>query len=251
MPAACISFNGRALGYERQPAVENLSLTLRHGAMVAILGPNGAGKSTLLKGMAGLLRPLSGSVEGLKGHRIAYMPQQAAIDRGFPINVFDFVALGLWHEMGALGAMGRNRAQRCRDALAAVGLDRHGHCTLDALSGGQFQRALFARLMLQDASILLLDEPFASVDERTTDELVAILHRWHAEGRTVLSVLHDVELAKAQFGEALLLAREPIAWGRSSQVLVPQNLELARRAAHAGNAAISWGASDARNGAAP
>lgn len=251
MRAAGISFNDLALGYERQPAVENLNLTMRHGAMVAILGPNGAGKSTLLKGMAGLLRPLRGSVEGLKGHRIAYMPQQAAIDRGFPINVFDFVALGLWHEMGALGAMGRNHAGQCRDALAAVGLDRHGHCTLDALSGGQFQRALFARLMLQDASILLLDEPFASVDERTTDELVAILHRWHAEGRTVISVLHDVELAKAQFGEALLLSRKPVAWGPCSQVLVPQNLELARRAAHAASAPMSCGASDVCGGTAP
>lgn len=232
MSAACISLHGLALGYAQRPAVENLNLSVRHGAMVAILGPNGAGKSTLLKGLAGLLRPLRGRVDGLKGHRIAYMPQQASIDRGFPINVFDFVALGLWHEVGAFGGMGRQHLQRCHDALAAVGLTRQGHCTLDELSGGQFQRALFARLMLQDASILLLDEPFAAVDERTTGELVDILHRWHQEGRTVLSVLHDVELARAQFGEALLLAREPIAWGAASQVLVPQNLELARRASH-------------------
>lgn len=233
MPSPGISFSQLALGYERTRAVENVSLTMPYGSMVAILGPNGAGKSTLLKGLAGLLKPLHGRLDGLRGHRVAYMPQQASIDRGFPINVFDMVAMGLWHEIGALGTMRPIHKERCRDAISAVGLHSQAHCNLDALSGGQFQRALFARLMLQDASILLLDEPFASVDERTTDELVGILHQWHQEGRTVVSVLHDAELAKAQFDEALLLAREPIAWGAAADVLSQHNLERARRAAYA------------------
>lgn len=230
-----ITFSQTAFGYERAPAVENISLNIGYGSMVAILGPNGGGKSTLLKGLAGLLKPLRGRLDGLAGHRIAYMPQQASIDRGFPIGVFDLVAMGLWHEIGALGAMSRVQKERCRDAISAVGLTRHEQSPIEALSGGQFQRALFARLMLQDASILLLDEPFASVDERTTDELVGILHQWHHEGRTVIAVLHDAELAKAQFDEALLLAKEPIAWGAAAEVLSQHNLERVRRVAHQGS----------------
>lgn len=216
------------LGYERHPAVHHLSVRIAPGSLVAVTGPNGAGKSTLLKCLAGLMKPMEGRIECPVQQAVAYMPQTSQIDRSFPINVFDMVAMGLWREIGALGRMSAGQRQRCQEALATVGLTEFGHRTLDTLSGGQLQRALFARLMLQDASLLLLDEPFAAVDERTTAELVSVMHRWQREGRTVIAVLHDLDLVRRHFEHVLLLARELVAWGRPEQVLVPEQLARAR-----------------------
>lgn len=215
------------LGYERHPAVHHLNLRVEPGTLAAIVGPNGAGKSTLLKGLAGLMRPLQGSINGPARRQVAYMPQTSEIDRSFPISVFELVAMGLWHETGAFGWINRSQRQRCQEALAIVGLSEFSHRMLDTLSGGQFQRALFARLLLQDASLLLLDEPFAAVDERTTNELTAVLQRWRQEGRTVIAVQHDLELVRRHFDHVLLLAREAIAWGRPEDVLVPEKLARA------------------------
>lgn len=216
------------LGYERHPAVHHLGVRIAPGSLVAVTGPNGAGKSTLLKGLAGLMKPLEGRIDGPPPREVAYLAQTSQIDRSFPITVFDMVAMGLWREIGALGRMGAAQRQRCQKALATVGLGEFGQRTLDTLSGGQFQRALFARLMLQDASLLLLDEPFAAVDERTTGELVAVLHQWQQEGRTVIAVLHDLELVRRHFEHVLLLARELVAYGRPGDVLVPELLARAR-----------------------
>ena len=225
---AALCIDNVTLGYERHPAVHHLSLHIEPGSLVAVMGPNGAGKSTLLKGLAGLIKPLEGRIDGLARQRVAYMPQLSAVDRSFPISVLDMVSMGLWHEIGALGGLGASRRKRCVDALQAVGLSEFGHRTIDTLSGGQFQRALFARLMLQDASVLLLDEPFAAVDERTTTELTAVMRGWHDAGKTVIAVLHDLDLVHRHFDHVLLLAREMIAWGTPAQALSPANLLRAR-----------------------
>jgi len=224
-----IHLDNLTLGYERHPAVHHLSLTLAPGSLVGVVGPNGSGKSTLLKALARLLQPMQGQVHGLTGQRIAYLPQHSEIDRGFPIRVADLVAMGLWHEVGALGGLTRGQRRRCEDALQTVGLGEFGHRTLDTLSGGQFQRALFARLLLQDADLVLLDEPFAAVDTRTTQDLLAILSQWHRAGKTVLVVLHDLPQVMTHCPEALLLARSAVAFGSTHDVLTPVNLQRARR----------------------
>ncbi|MBT9490106.1 MAG: ABC transporter ATP-binding protein [Rubrivivax sp.] len=217
------------LGYDRHPAVHHLGLTVHPGALLAVVGPNGAGKSTLLKGIAGLLAPMSGRVDlGTPAPRLAYLPQQAEIDRSFPLNVFDTVAMGLWHETGALGRLNAAQRVRCHEALHAVGLQGFERRTLDTLSGGQFQRVLFARLMLRDAALILLDEPFAAVDEATTEALMALVQAWHAQGRTVLAVLHDLALVRRAFPQTLLLAREAVACGPTAEVLTPQQLQRTR-----------------------
>lgn len=228
MPTKPLVIDNLTLGYERHPAVHHLGVRIAPGSLVAVTGPNGAGKSTLLKGLAGLMKPLEGRIDGPPQREVAYLAQTSQIDRSFPITVFDMVAMGLWREIGALGRMSAGQRQRCQKALATVGLGEFGHRTLDTLSGGQFQRALFARLMLQDASLLLLDEPFAAVDERTTGELVAVLHQWQQEGRTVIAVLHDQDLVRRHFEQVLLLARELVASGRPDEVLVPALLARAR-----------------------
>ncbi len=230
MDGMLLRFEDLTLGYGRHPAVHHLDLGVRLGALLAVVGPNGAGKSTLIKGIIGRLTPLGGAVRffGIGPADVAYLPQQAEIDRSFPVSVFDMVAMGLWRRVGAFAGLGRDGEHRVAEALAAVGLAGFERRAVGTLSGGQMQRALFARMMLQDARLILLDEPFTAIDTTTQRDLMALVERWHGEGRTVIAVLHDLEQVRAYFPEALLLAREPVASGATAEVLSPANLEHAR-----------------------
>ena len=229
--SAALRFDNVTLGYERHPAVHHLDGAVATGALVAIFGPNGAGKSTLFKGIVGILPPLAGKIErnGLKVREIAYLPQIADIDRTFPINVYDMVAMGTWRSAGLFGGIGRKEREKIHDAIAAVGLRGFEERPISSLSGGQMQRTLFARLLLQDASVILLDEPFNAIDAKTVADLLELVRRWHGEKRTILAALHDLDMVKANFPESLLLAREPVAWGATHDVLTPENLLKARR----------------------
>jgi zinc/manganese transport system ATP-binding protein len=228
---AAVHFHNVTLGYDRHPAVHHLNGEVASGALVAVIGPNGAGKSTLLRGIAGILRPLDGSIHlgGLDSRDIAYLPQSAEIDRSFPISVFDFVGTGLWRRTGLFGGMGKPEQEKIAHALAAVGLNGFENRTIGTLSGGQMQRMLFARVLLQDARVIVLDEPFNAIDAKTSADLIELVRRWHTEKRTVLAALHDMDLVRNNFPETLLLARGPVAWGATSQVLTAENLLEARR----------------------
>jgi zinc/manganese transport system ATP-binding protein len=226
---SAIRLTDLTLGYDRHPAVHHLSGEILSGSLTAIVGPNGAGKSTLLKGIAGALSPLGGDIALARGRRLAYLPQQAELDRSFPIHVYDLVAMGLWNRAGIFGRIGGGAAAKIEAAIAAVGLAGFERRPIGALSGGQMQRALFARLLLQDADIILLDEPFTAIDARTTADLLALVQRWHGENRTVVAVLHDIETVRRAFPQTLLLARESVAWGATAEVLTAANLLKARR----------------------
>lgn len=225
-----LEFRDVTLGYDRHPAVHHLTGEVRAGALLAVIGPNGAGKSTLFRGILGLLKPFTGTITrgGVKPRDIAYLPQAADIDRTFPISVFDFVGTGLLRKSGLFGGLGRDAHGRIEAALAAVGLTGFERRPIGALSGGQTQRMLFARLMLQDGRVIVLDEPFNAIDARTTEDLLRLVTAWHAQGRTVLAALHDLDIVRAHFPEALLLAREPVAWGATAEVLTPDNMQMAR-----------------------
>lgn len=218
------------VSYERMPAVHHLSGAFQGGRLSAVMGPNGAGKSTLLKSLVGLLPLDEGHIDlsGLTRREIAYLPQHADLDTSFPITVFDVVAMGLWQELGLFGRIDTARARRVDEALETVGLPGFGQRPVTNLSVGQLQRVLFARLLIQDAKAILLDEPFAAVDERTVQELLAVMHRWRKEGRIVIAVLHDLAMARTVFDDALLLAREPVAWGEVEEALGTDNLARAR-----------------------
>lgn len=220
------------LGYDRHPAVHHLDLDLAPGSLTAVVGPNGAGKSTLLKGLTGELAPLEGRIDQ-RVARLAYLPQLSEVDRSFPIAVGAFVAMGLWHRVGAFGRVSGKDAARVAEALAAVGLTGFDQRPISALSGGQVQRVMFARLLLQDADLILLDEPFTALDTKTAADLLAVVQRWHGEGRTVLAVLHDIESVRRHFPETLLLAREKVAHGATAQVLTAENLFRARQMSEA------------------
>jgi zinc/manganese transport system ATP-binding protein len=226
-----ISLRDLTLGYDRHPAVHHVTGDVAQGALLALVGPNGAGKSTLLKGIMGELAPLGGSIDlhGLSRREIAYLPQQIDIDRSFPISVFDCVSLGLWREIGIGRGLDAGRKQTVAQALTTLGLLDLADRPVGALSGGQFQRTLFARLMLQNASLILLDEPFRAIDAQAVADLVALIGRWHKEGRTVIAALHDFEQVRAYFPKTLLLAREVVAWGETPKVLAPVNLAKARQ----------------------
>jgi zinc/manganese transport system ATP-binding protein len=229
MPA--VQFQNVTLGYERHPAVHHLDGAVQTGSLLAVVGPNGAGKSTLLKGVAGAIRPLAGQIQRNRSTPgdIAYLPQTPDIDRAFPINVYDMVAMGLWRSKGLFGGTDARSRDSIAAAIAAVGLTGFERRAIGTLSGGQMQRMLFARLLVQDARFIVLDEPFTAVDDKTASDLLAFVQRWHGEGRTVIAALHDVALVKTVFPETLLLAREPVAWGPTANVLTRANLARARR----------------------
>jgi zinc/manganese transport system ATP-binding protein len=226
-----LRFRDLTLGYDRHPAVHHLDGAVETGALVAVVGPNGAGKSTLFKGIVGTIKPLAGSIErdGFDVRQIAYLPQIAEIDRTFPITVYDLVAMGLWRDVGWFGSVGRKERATIHAAISTVGLNGFEQRPIGTLSGGQMQRMLFARLLLQDARMIVLDEPFSAIDSKTCNDLVQLIRRWHQERRTVIAATHDIDLVREHFPQTLLLAREPVAWGATQTTLTPDNLIKARQ----------------------
>jgi zinc/manganese transport system ATP-binding protein len=247
-----LQFRDVTLGYDRHPAVHHLNGEVASGALLAVVGPNGAGKSTLFRGLVGILKPLSGTIltDGMNPRDIAYLPQTADIDRSFPISVFDFVGTGLWRATGFFGGIGKGARARIAAALAAVGLSGFENRGIGTLSGGQMQRVLFARVLLQDSRLIVLDEPFNAIDAKTSADLLALVKQWHAEGRTVLAALHDLDLVRANFAETLLLARGPVAWGPTPDVLTPENLLVSMRMCEAFDEEAAACADDPRSRAA-
>ncbi|OAE41825.1 zinc ABC transporter ATP-binding protein AztA [Agrobacterium tumefaciens] len=228
MADPCLAFKNLTLGYAGRAAVHHLNGDIAKGSLTAVVGANGSGKSTLMKGIAGILKPLSGECRVSADVSVAYLPQQSELDRSFPAQVRDLVALGLWPQRGLLGRhRGEDRAAMAR-AMEAVGLSGFERRNIDSLSGGQMQRALFARAMLQDAQLILLDEPFNAVDERTVTDLLVLIKAWVAEGRTVLAVLHDHQLVRQHFPQTLFLARRLVGLGPTADVLKQENMRQAR-----------------------
>jgi zinc/manganese transport system ATP-binding protein len=228
-----LRFDNLTLGYNRHPAVHHLKGEIAAGSLLAVVGPNGAGKSTLLKGIVGELRPMQGRVEliGIKREKIAYLTQQSTLDGSFPIVIHDFVAMGLWAQFGAFRGFDQAARQRIEEAIGAVGLSGLEGRPIGQLSGGQLQRARFARVILQDSPLVLLDEPYGAIDANTVRDLAALVRRWNGEGRTVISVLHDFTQVREDYPETLLLARELVARGPTAQVLCEENLLRARQLA--------------------
>lgn len=214
-----IAFDNLSVRYGGLTALEQVSGTIARGEALAVVGPNGGGKSTLLKSIAGILRPAAGTVHRDRSLRFAYLPQQSAIDCSVPMTVAELVSLGLWREAGWFGRIDAAARQRVAGALAACGLTQVAGRTLDALSAGQLQRALFARLLLEDADLVLLDEPFTAMDQATVTQLIRIIDGWRSAGRTVIAALHDLDEVRAMFPRVLVVAGKPLAWGATEQML--------------------------------
>lgn len=228
------------LTWSGRPAVHHLSGDVHPGEWLAVVGPNGAGKSTLLRALAGELQPASGRIEwrGVDPGSVAVLAQESGVDRSFPITVRDWLSLGDWPRSGAFGASAS--AEAVAMALEALGLAGFESRSLDALSGGQFQRLRLARVALMDCPVVLLDEPFNAVDTRTTDDLLDLLRRWSVAGRTVVLVTHDLDLVRRHVPRTLLLARDPLAWSDTGSALTPERLARARAMSQDWRAEAPW-----------
>jgi zinc/manganese transport system ATP-binding protein len=203
-------------------ALTNVSVSFEQGSLTAIVGPNGGGKSTLMKLLAGIYEPQSGQVTRSisVATDIAYLPQHHELDRTFPFLVTDVIAMGLWPNI-------KTKPEIITQILEEVDLKGFEKRPLSALSGGQFQRLLFARLIAQKAKIILLDEPFVGVDQATLIDLIALIHEWHEQGKTIVAVLHDLTLVRQHFDQTLILSQKVIARGFTQDILTLENLAQA------------------------
>jgi zinc/manganese transport system ATP-binding protein len=208
-----IIFHHVRLKHGTRLVLSDLSGLLSAGSLTAVIGANGSGKTTLLRAMAGLHPVASGTIErgGLRAANIALLAQGSHLDRSFPITCQEVVALA-GPRLGLLRSVGHDQLAAAHTALAKVGLAGFERRQIRALSAGQFQRVLFARTIVQDSSLILLDEPFTAVDADTVNVLLSVIANWHAQGRTVVAVLHDLELARRHFPQTLTLVDQHAIW---------------------------------------
>lgn len=232
-PSVPLAISGLTVSYGDMPAVNDVSVAFRSGAMTAIIGPNGAGKSTLLKSALGIVTPLSGQVTcwgrplARQRHRIAYVPQRAAIDWEFPARALDVVLMGMYRELGLLRRVRASHLARAMSCLARVGMEDFADRQIGRLSGGQQQRVFLARALAQGADLYMLDEPFAGVDAATERAIIAVLKEIVAEGGTVIAVHHDLATVPGYFDRVFLMNVHAIAEGPVATAFSRENLDLA------------------------
>lgn len=224
--SAVLEIRNLALGYPELTLFQGLSMDLERGSTLAILGANGSGKSTFVKMLLGLMAPLSGKLSWPDGppKEIGYLAQMTEFDRRFPLRVRDLVAMGAWKGFGLRGRLDRETSAKVASAMDAAGVFDIADRSLHTLSGGQLQRALFARVIMQNAPLILLDEPFAAVDQTTEAHLLTIIDRWRGEGRAVVLVVHDLSSVLDRCDNALLLGNGEACHGSVEAILTPERL---------------------------
>lgn len=201
-------------GYDRLAITPALCGTLARGSMTAIVGANGCGKSTLLKTLAGFLPPVSGVLRW-QGARptIGWLAQRHALEAQFPLTVQEVVSMGCWPRISLFAGLNRDARKRVAQGLERVGLTEMARETIDTLSGGQFQRMLFARIWVQNAPLVMLDEPFTGIDEATSHLLMEQMVDMQRAGQTLLAVLHDSARVTRYFPQTLRLDEKRAQWG--------------------------------------
>ncbi len=221
---------GVSAGYEDTVVLEDVSLVVEAGTLLAVVGPNGAGKSTLLKVMAGLLRPWGGRIKvlgappGELARRVAYVPQAELVDWAFPVTAADVVMMGRYPHLGPVRRPGRDDHRAVREALEKVGMTAHAGTQIGRLSGGQRRRVFLARALAGQPDLYLLDEPVTGIDARTQEDLMDILEAETAMGRTVVATTHDLACAAERFRRVVALDRRVVADGPAALVLDPDVL---------------------------
>lgn len=219
-----LSLDHLSLARSGRVVLSSLSGQFESGRITAVIGANGAGKSTLVAGIMGELTPIAGRIDcNVPRERRAWLPQQLALDLSFPMSVEELIMTGCWPTHGAL----RGYCSRCygrgRDIMERLGISHLAHRPLGELSGGQRQRALLGRTLMQNARLLILDEPFANVDTATVEVLTEVLRSMAAEGATILVVLHDQSQLAELADNVLLLSQGKGHWYTCQQVMYAIN----------------------------
>jgi ABC-type Mn2+/Zn2+ transport system ATPase subunit len=215
--AEAVVASGLTVRYGDVTALEDVSFAIPAGVRVAVVGPNGSGKSTLFSAAVGLLAPAAGTIE-VRSRHLAYLPQQLHVDATFPVTVADVVAMGRWGDLGWLRRPRRRDRQLVAAAMEELGVTHLARRRISELSGGQRQRTLVAQAAVQEADVLLLDEPFTGVDRPTAEVIRALMRRWSSEGRTILVATHDLERAAEDFDMTLALNRHVVAFGPAADL---------------------------------
>ena len=215
-----------------QLALDKVSVRIEKGKIVGILGPNGAGKSTFMKALLGLVAfesqvSLAGQIKNETGGDIAYVEQRSQIDPHFPITVRECVSLGLYKKVGPFRRLKKADWTRVDTVLEQVGLSRYAKKPIHAMSGGQFQRMLLARCLVQDRQIIFLDEPFIGIDAVSERIIMDILRDLRNQGRTILIVHHDLSKVRRYFDSIMILNKKLLAHGPVEQVFTAENLRKA------------------------
>ncbi|KAF1028354.1 MAG: High-affinity zinc uptake system ATP-binding protein ZnuC [Pseudomonas sp.] len=207
-------------GAPGQPLTPAVDFHLEKGSLTGVIGANGSGKSSLIKVIAGLQKPLAGKIELGVPRRgsLSFLPQQQYMDRQFPISLQELVAAGFWGSKHTP----QQRTERMQAALEDWCLGGLEHRPLMALSGGELQRALLARMSLTDAPLLLLDEPHAALDEDGQALLWKHIHAWHAEGRTLVVVCHDLAAVRQHIPQVLQIKSSGCVLAPSHELIRPQ-----------------------------
>jgi ABC-type Mn2+/Zn2+ transport system ATPase subunit len=213
---ALIEASGLAAGYDGRPAISGVSFSLRAGERMALLGPNGGGKTTLLRALLGELRPLAGDLR--VGARCATVPQTERSQLDYPVSALDIAAMGALSRLPWWRRPGRRERETALEALSKVDLADLAAETFGRLSGGQRQRVLIARSLVQDAQILLLDEPFSGLDRPSSERLEGLIEALTEEGRAVMITTHDLDQARRS-DSVLCLNHSQIAIGPPAEAL--------------------------------
>lgn len=233
--SAALEIHDLSVSYGEIRALKGCSLSLRTGAVTGLIGMNGSGKTTLFNTVMGAVRPTAGTVtvDGASAvaaraqGRIAYMPQSENVDWDFPVSVAEVVMMGRYGHMGFTRRPRPTDREAVVHALERVGLADLAGRQIGRLSGGQRKRAFIARAIAQEASLLLLDEPFAGVDSRSEATMVRLLRDLAAQGRTVLVSTHDLRGLAELADDAALLLQRVLFHGPVAEALEPVNLARA------------------------
>ena len=233
MSEEILRFQNVTVCYGDVPAVHHVSAAVECGTLTALLGPNGAGKSTLIRAVLGWLPLTTGRILIGDRHahhqlpRIAYLPQRSEVDWSFPVTVRSIVRQGRYPSLGSWRRFRAGDHEMVEGAIAEMGIEGLAERQIKELSGGQQQRVFLARALAQGADIFLLDEPFTGLDPGARNHLMETLMKWPALDRTVLAVVHDLDLARRGFQNALLLRAHLVAAGTIDEVLTPENVQAA------------------------
>lgn len=223
-----IEIKNLTVAYGENIALENLSLDVEVGSLMALVGPNGAGKSTLIKTILKFLKQITGEIK-INGKTLAYVPQRNSVDWDFPTTLFDVVEMGCYGRVGLFKRVNKEEKQKVLKAIEQVGMLDFKDRQISELSGGQQQRTFIARALVQEADIYLMDEPFQGVDSTTEKSIVNILKKLKSEGKTLIIVHHDLQTVPTYFESVTFINKTVIASGKVKEIYTQENIDKTYR----------------------